>query len=68
MMHEFNTNSNVTEKAKTAAMNVFLKGFSENYDDRYIDLFVFSPYYGTLKDPYICKLISRLFADVVLFF
>eukprot|EP01036_Dinobryon_divergens_P029541 gene29541-38656_t len=53
MMHEFNSNSNVTVKAKTAAMNVFLKGFSENYNDRYIDLFVFSPYYGTLKDPYI---------------
>ena len=54
MMHEFNTNSNVTVKAKTAAMNVFLKGFSENYDDRYVDLFVFSPYYGTMDNPYIC--------------
>ena len=54
MIHEFNINPNVTVNAKAAAMNVFLKGFSDNYDDRYVDLFTLSPNFGTLDNPYIC--------------
>jgi hypothetical protein len=60
MMHEFNINPNVSANAKSAALNVFLKGFSENYNDRYVDLFTLSPSFGTLEDPYVCKLVLLL--------